>query len=73
MRGWRFVEGGGDYDQKTVFKAYSRRQNSSLFVSTEKKLKKKIYEGVAVAGSPTAVSATDSFVKRGKYVYEGLV
>jgi hypothetical protein len=31
--------GGGDYDQKTVFKAYSRRQNSSFFVSTEKKLK----------------------------------
>jgi hypothetical protein len=31
--------GGGDYDQKTVFKASSRRQNSSLFVSTEKKVK----------------------------------
>jgi hypothetical protein len=31
--------GDGDHDQKTGFKAYSRRQNSSLFVSTEKKLK----------------------------------
>ncbi len=42
-------QGSGDYDQKTVFRAYSRRQNSSLFVSTEKKLKKKFYEGVAIA------------------------
>jgi hypothetical protein len=49
---------GGDYDQKTVFKAYSRRKKSSLFVSTEKKLKKNLNEGVAVAGSPTAGSAT---------------
>jgi hypothetical protein len=37
--------GVGDYDQKTVFKAYSRRQNSSLFVSTEKKLKKRFTRG----------------------------
>jgi hypothetical protein len=37
--------GGGDYDQKTVFKAYSRRQNSSFFVSIEKKLKKNFTRG----------------------------
>jgi len=32
--------GGGDYDQKTVFKAYSRRQNASFFVSTKKKFRR---------------------------------
>jgi hypothetical protein len=37
--------GGGDYGQKTVFKAYSRRQNFSLFVSTEKKLKNNFMRG----------------------------
>jgi hypothetical protein len=37
--------GGSDYDQKTVFKGYLRRQNSSFFVSTEKKLKKTFTRG----------------------------
>jgi hypothetical protein len=58
VRGWHFIQGGGDHCEKVVFKAYSSQYSPYFLGFVQEKRENKVSKGVAVAETPTGGSAT---------------